>query len=461
MLQNHVMNSSVLREYDVRGVVGDTISVNDAYAVGRGFASVVADAGGSRIAVCYDGRLTSPDLEAAVVSGMTDAGVTAVRIGRGSSPMLYFATHRLDVDAGLMVTGSHNPPDYNGFKMSLGTKPFFGDRVQDLGRRAAAGRWRQGQGRVETLSIKQDYIDAVIKGYGTDKPLNVAWDCGNGAAAEVVGDVVKLLPGRQVVLNGTVDGTFPAHHPDPTVPHNLVQLQQAVIEQKLDAGIAFDGDADRIGMIDGLGRIIWGDQMLAILAKDILTRQPGATVIADVKASNTLFAEVAKAGGAPLMWKTGHSLIKSKMQETGAPLAGEMSGHIFIAEDFYGFDDALYVGLRLLDIMARTDTTAAAQLDALPAVYNTPEVRFACDDSRKFDVVAAVARELAADNRDVNGLDGVRVNCPDGWWLLRASNTQPVLVVRCEAESAEALGRVKDEVRHILAGQDISPPEDF
>jgi len=460
-MQKHSFHGSVLREYDVRGIVGDTLSTADAYAVGRAFGTVVARNGGTRTTVGYDGRLTSVELADHLVRGLNDAGITALRIGRGPTPMLYFSVYHLQADAGVMVTGSHNPSDYNGFKMMLGGKAFFGDQIQELGRLAENGRWADGAGGQEDHDVRGAYLNELAAAYTTDTPLSVAWDCGNGVAGDILPDLIARLPGRHVSLNEVVDGTFPAHHPDPTVAENLVQLQDAVTADKLDLGIGFDGDGDRIGVIDGQERILWGDQLLALLSRDVLAERPGSTIIADVKASQVLFDEVARLGGEPLMYKTGHSLIKSKMAETGSPLAGEMSGHIFFADKYYGFDDALYVAVRFLDAVARSGQSVAALRDSLPHMVNTPEVRFDCDDARKFLVVDEVVANLRAEGADFSDVDGARVSTPDGWWLLRASNTQPVLVARCEAADDDGLERLKAAVTVALAPCGVTPPANF
>ncbi len=451
----------MLREYDVRGVVGETLSTADAYAVGRSFGSIVAHGAGRRVAVCYDGRLSSVELAEHVARGLNDAGIDALRIGRGPTPMLYFSVYHLQADAGVMITGSHNPPDYNGFKMMLGSKAFFGDQIQELGRLAITGEWTKGKGEAEDHDVRPAYLDELAAAYTTETPLSVAWDCGNGVAGDILPDLIARLPGRHVALNEVVDGTFPAHHPDPTVAENLRQLQAAVRQGKLDVGIGFDGDGDRIGVVDGRERIIWGDQLLALLSRDVLAALPGSTIIADVKASQVLFDEIARLGGQPLMYRTGHSLIKSKMAETGAPLAGEMSGHIFFADKYYGFDDALYVAVRFLDAVAKSGQSVTAMRDSLPQMVNTPEVRFACGDTRKFQVVDEVVAQLRARGAEFSDIDGARVSTPDGWWLIRASNTQPVLVVRCEASDQAGLERLKAAVTEALAPCGVTPPADF
>ena len=457
----HHFETTVLREYDIRGIVGRTLHTADAFAIGRCFGSVVAEAGGRTVAVGYDGRVSSPELEPALVDGLKASGIEVIRIGLGPTPMLYFASTLLATDGAIMVTGSHNPPDYNGFKMMLDRKPFFGERIRELGRIAETGDVVTGQaGSDRMIDVSQSYIDRLVQDWdGGDRALRVVWDNGNGAAGDVLTRLVARLPGHHTVLFPEIDGGFPNHHPDPTVPKNLEALIAEVRAQKADLGIAFDGDADRIGAVDDHGQILYGDQLLVVLARDVLKSHPGATIIADVKASQVLFDEVAKAGGTPLMWKTGHSLIKAKMAETKSPLAGEMSGHVFFADKWYGFDDALYAGVRLLGIVARMPTSLSAVHDAMPHVLNTPELRFDCDDQRKFAVVAEVAARLAGEGARVSDTDGVRVLTDDGWWLLRASNTQAVLVARCEASSSAGLDRLKAALAAQLEASGLAAPD--
>ena len=461
MAFSHNFNPTVLREYDIRGVVGRTLRSIDAFAIGRVFGSIVARSGGTRVAVGYDGRLTSPKLEQALVDGLRASGMEALRIGCGPTPMLYYTATKLETDGAVMVTGSHNPPDYNGFKMMLGRKPFFGKQILDIGTRAAAGDVvSEAIGGEHRVAIADDYIARLLSDWdGGDRMLRVVWDNGNGAAGDALQKLVASLPGEHVVLNGTIDGHFPAHHPDPTIPANLTELITEVRARKADIGIAFDGDADRIGLVDDKGEILFGDQIMVVLARDVLKSLPGATIIADVKASQVLFDEITRAGGKPLMWKTGHSLIKSKMAEIGSPLAGEMSGHIFFADRWYGFDDALYAAVRVLGIVARMAGKLSVAREAFPHVVNTPELRFDCDDSRKFAVIAEVAARLAAEGANVSSIDGVRVQTDNGWWLLRASNTQAVLVARCEATSAAGLEQLKSALTRQLAASGLAEPD--
>ena len=456
----HDFDPTVLREYDIRGIVGKTLHTADAFAIGSCFGTVVARNGGKRVAVGYDGRLSSPAMEAALTEGLMASGMDVVRIGRGPTPMLYYAATTLPADGGIMVTGSHNPPDYNGFKMMLGRKPFFGADILSVGTMARTGDVVNGVGSQRVLDVSADYIARLLKDWdGGTRALKVVWDNGNGSAGDVLSPLVNGLPGTHIVLNGKIDGTFPAHHPDPTVPKNLEQLITSVRAENADLGIAFDGDADRIGVVDNTGEILFGDQILIILARDVLKTHPGATIIADVKASQILFDEVARAGGKPKMWKTGHSLIKSEMAASGSPLAGEMSGHIFFADKWFGFDDALYAAVRLLGIVARMGEKLSAVREALPHVINTPEVRFDCDDVRKFQVIEEVAARLRATGENVSDIDGVRVNTKDGWWLLRASNTQAVLVARAEAKDTAGLDRLKAALVKQLAASGLPEPD--
>ena len=438
---SHLFHPSILREYDVRGIVDDTLSEADARALGRSYAALAISEGAKRVAVARDGRLHSPALEAALIDGLMQSGLDVVQVGMGPSPMLYFAVETLGVDGGIQVTGSHNPADYNGFKMLLNGRSVFGEEIKALGRRAEIADWCEGAGSVSEADVIPAYLDALLKGFDGGE-FRIGWDNGNGAGGEILERLLKRLPGEHHAIYTEVDGTFPNHHPDPTVEANLADLKALVADKQLDFGIAFDGDADRIGAVDGEGRVIWGDQLLMILAEPVLKELPGATIIADVKASQTLFDRIAEMGGKPLMWKTGHSLIKAKMKETGSPLAGEMSGHIFFKHEWYGFDDALYAAIRLIRAVSQSGKSLTELKSAMPPSVATPELRFPIDESRKFAVVKEVADRLAAEGAEVNKTDGVRVKTADGWWLLRASNTQDVLVSRAEAKDDAGLERL-------------------
>jgi len=446
----HQFNPTILREYDIRGIVGDTLTEADAYGLGRTYAATARDEGARRIAVGRDGRTHSGMLEAALVRGLTEGGVDVVLTGMGPSPMLYFATYYLDVDGGIQVTGSHNPSNYNGFKLLLKGRSVFGQEIQGIGQRAAHGHWSEGNGTTEEVDIREAYVNRLLEGF-SGKAYRIGWDAGNGAAGPVLDMLVERLPGQHHVIFSQVDGTFPNHHPDPTVEKNLADLKALVEREQLDFGIAFDGDGDRIGAVDGKGRVIWGDQLLMILAGPVLEANPGATLIADVKASQAFFDRVAELGGQPLMWKTGHSLIKSKMKETGAPLAGEMSGHIFFKHRWYGFDDALYAAVRLIEAVSQSGKSLTEIMDSMPKTTATPEMRFQVDEVRKFTIVDEVRERLAADGAKVDATDGVRVSTGDGWWLLRASNTQDVLVARAEAADQGGLDRLVAQIDDQLA----------
>jgi len=453
----HTFDPTVLREYDIRGIIGETLGPDDARAIGRGFATLLRRAGGSRIAVGYDGRVSSPILAQALIEGINASGCDVVAIGMSATPMLYYAEASAeDVHGGIQITGSHNPANYNGFKMVFQGRAFFGADILLLGRMAQAGDWDDGTGTLESREILDEYIDCLLLGLdgisaNTLDRLRIGWDAGNGAAGPALEALAARLPGEHHLLFTDVDGNFPNHHPDPTVEANLEDLRALVAEKNLDFGVAFDGDGDRIGAIDGQGRVIWGDQLLMIYAEDLLQRMPNSTIIADVKASRALFEHISAHGGQPLMWKTGHSLIKSKMKETGSPLAGEMSGHVFFADTYYGYDDALYAGIRLIAAAARLGKSVTELRSAMPAMVNTPEMRFQVDESRKFAAIEEVKQRLSETDAVVDGTDGVRVTNVDGWWLLRASNTQDVLVARAESETEAGLGRLMTQIDEQLA----------
>jgi len=455
----HDFHPTLLREYDIRGVVGDTLFEADARAIGRAFGTRIIENGGTSVATGRDGRHSSPAMEQALAEGLASTGLTVHRIGGCATPGLYFAVHHLGAGGGVMVTGSHNPPNYNGFKMMIGTGPFFGADIQALGPLAAGGAYARGDGALKDEDVAEAYVARLLQDNRIQRPLSVVWDCGNGAAGPSTEALCTLLPGTHRILFPEVDGDFPNHHPDPTVPENLETLIATVAETKADLGIAFDGDGDRIGVVDDKGRILWGDQLIAVLAEPVLAEQPGATIIADVKASQILFDRVAELGGKPEMWRTGHSLIKTRMAETGAPLAGEMSGHIFFKDRYYGFDDALYAAVRLIETLSARAEPLSAVRDRLPEMMNTPELRFSCSEERKFEAVDDVKAWLAHRvGIEVSTVDGVRVKSAKGWWLLRASNTQDVLVARCESDTEAGLAALKKDLAEALRAIGLEPP---
>jgi phosphomannomutase len=454
------LDPEILRAYDIRGVVGQNLDIEVAFAVGRAFATVIAERLGRRPQFCsaYDGRVSSPQLEEALVDGMVASGAEVLRLGVGPTPMLYFGVNARKRDGGVMVTGSHNPPEYNGFKLILGRLPFWDKDIQLLGAVIEAGLFNANKGDWQQASVENEYVDRLLEEYDSDVEYAVVWDVGNGATGRVLRSLTDRLPGRHVLLNEAIDGGFPSHHPDPTIPENLEELIEVVRDQKADFGVAFDGDGDRIGVVDHEGLVIWGDQLLTIYAQDLLKDLPGASVIADVKSGNVFFDEVKRCGGDPIMCRTGHSPIKMKMAELSAPLAGEMSGHIFFGDRYYGFDDALYAAVRLLRVLARSGVSLAKLRNGLPKTHSTPEIRFPCDDLEKFKIVEEVRLSLSGvAGIEVNNLDGVRVTTRDGWWLLRASNTQPVLVARCESCNKEGLGRLRDMLHKHLTKQGLNP----
>jgi len=456
-LNQHDFDPTSLREYDIRGIIGETLGAEDAYAIGRGFGTLIARAGGNTAVTGYDGRESSPMLEEALIAGLNASGIRAISIGLGPTPMLYYAEYVMDeADGGIQITGSHNPANYNGFKMVFQGRPFFGEDIQKLGVMArsgtAGGGWDDaGQGaNVSRVDIMDQYVERLVANF-TGSGFKIGWDAGNGSAGPVIERLVAKLPGEHHLLFTDVDGQFPNHHPDPTEEKNLTDLKALVAKEKLDFGVAFDGDGDRIGAIDGEGRVIWGDQLLSIYAEDVLQSVPGATIIADVKASQALYDRVAELGGQPLMWKTGHSLIKSKMKEVDCPLAGEMSGHVFFKHDYYGFDDAPYAAVRLIQAATNIGKSVTQLRSDMVEMVNTPEMRFQVDEARKFPVIDEVLSRLKDAHVDVNDTDGARVNTTDGWWLLRASNTQDVLVARAEAKSQDGLDRLLAQIDEQLA----------
>jgi phosphomannomutase len=450
IIEHYSFHPSILREYDIRGIVDETLSEKDAFFIGKAFASFVLTHSKNKL-ICTgrDGRISSPALEQALIDGILSTGADVMRIGIGPTPMLYFASISQKAGGAIMVTGSHNPPSHNGFKFVFENKPFYGDQIRELGK---LDNLLNGQGKkIPAPDLKCVYLSELLNAFKAPYTrLKVAWDSGNGATGQMVEKLCEELTGNHIAINTVIDGTFPAHHPDPTVPENLEQLIKVVQKENCDYGVAFDGDGDRVGVVDKRGRIIWGDQLLQLFAKDLLIENVGATIIADVKASQTLFDTIAQKGGIPCMWKTGHSHIKSKLFETRALLAGEMSGHIFFADEYYGYDDGLYAAVRLFDLLSRADTTLEEMIDELPETFNTPEIRIDCPDDIKFTVIDKIKEKLVAASISFNDIDGIRLNTDKGWWLLRASNTQASLVARCESKEEKDLDDLKADLSSYL-----------
>ena len=423
-----------------------------ARSLGQAFGSLVAESGKKLVSVGRDCRLTSDKYAAAVAEGIRSTGVSVVDIGVCPTPLMYFSLFHWDLDGGIQVTGSHNPAEHNGFKICLGKESLHGAQIQDLRKRMEAARFPQGSGGVEARPVIPPYQKYVIDSVGRlARDIKVVVDAGNATAGPVAPHIYRSIGATVTELFTEVDGRFPNHHPDPTVEENLVDIIRAVKQQGAELGIAFDGDADRIGVVDAAGRVIWGDELLVVYSRDVLARNPGATIVSEVKCSQRLYDDIAKRGGKGIMWKAGHSLLKAKMRETGALLGGEMSGHIFFKERYFGYDDAIYSGARLLEILGRTGKTVAQLLADLPPSHSTPEIRIDCPDAVKFKVADRVRDRFRAEGRDIVDVDGVRVRFPHGWGLLRASNTQPILVERFEAETPAQLDEYKRTVEEAVA----------
>lgn len=453
------IDAGIFRQYDIRGVVGHDLTHEAAHAIGRAYAAHL-DAIGVQgaVAVGRDNRPSGEGLRDALVGGLTASGVDVIDIGIVPTPLLYWSLHHLPVVGGIQITGSHNPPEYNGFKLCVGTESLHGAGIQGLLARIRDDDFHEGTGSVRHEAVIERYIADVVARVGRlSRPLSVVFDAGNGAGAVVAEPLFRALGVDGQYLFCESDGTFPNHHPDPTVVENLHELIAAVRARGADLGIAFDGDADRIGVVDGEGRVIWGDHILILFARDVLARTgQGQSIIFDVKCSQALPDAITAAGGVPVMWKTGHSLIKEKMKALHAPVAGEMSGHMFFAEGFYGHDDALYGAARLLRIVADSGRSIAELLADVPPFHVTPEIRVECGDDRKFQLVDAAARHFTA-THDVIAVDGVRVLFGDGWGLIRASNTQPILVTRYEARTPERLAAIRAEMEGWLRSQGVAP----
>ena len=443
---------SIFREYDIRGVVGEELTPALAEKIGRAYGSLAVRAGAKAVAVGRDGRTSAMQMREALLKGLLGCGLDVVDIGICPTPLLYYALFTLPVGGGAMITASHNPPQYNGFKLCLGKDSMHGAAIQALKADIDRGRFESGQGTVSEHPIIPDYMAYIKKSFAHVKAgtLHAVVDCGNGMGGLVGPDALRLLGCRVTGMYEDVDGRFPNHHPDPTVVANLQDLIKKVRETKADVGIAYDGDADRIGAVDEHGDILWGDKLLVLYARDVLKNQPGATIISEVKASQVFYDDVVKHGGRSIMWKAGHSLIKAKMKEEKAALAGEMSGHMFFADRYFGYDDAIYASCRLIEILAKTGRPLSTLLADLPPTVSTPEIRVDCPDDVKFQVVEEAKKQLAREHKIID-IDGVRVLFPEGWGLIRASNTQPALVLRFEATSEAALQKIREVVESQVA----------
>jgi phosphomannomutase/phosphoglucomutase len=453
------VNPSIFRQYDVRGIVGRDLTPEAVELLGKGYGSYVARKGVRRVSVGYDARLSSPGFNDALTRGITSCGVDVIQLGMVPTPALYFSFFHLDLEGGVMITGSHNPPEFNGFKLGYAKTTIHGDEIQEVLRIIQSGQFEQGQGRVSQHDIGSAYVDDIVQRIGSlARPLTIVADAGNGVGGLYGPEALRRVGAEVIEMFCEPDGHFPNHHPDPTLPEALQTLIARVQETGADLGVGWDGDADRIGVVDVQGRIVWGDQLLMLLSREVLARQPGAPILFEVKCSQGLVDEVERLGGQPVMYKTGHSLIKAKMKELHAPLAGEMSGHTFFADEFPGYDDALYATCRFARLLAAQGKSLAELVDELPVYYATPETRVACPEERKFAIVEQMTAYFKA-HYDALDIDGVRILFGDGWGLIRASNTQPVLVLRFEARTPERLEEIKgivlDKLREIAPGVEV------
>ena len=457
-MPSHQFDTSILRAYDIRGIYQHTLIDADAFAIGLAFTACMDRRGlAKRIAVGRDGRLSSPALASHLIDGLVAAGADVFDIGCGPTPMLYYANDALATSAAIQVTGSHNPPTHNGFKMLMGGAVFFGDDITHLGEVSAEGPAQHTGGQRTEISIFDDYVARILQGVDVGA-VTAIWDCGNGASGPVTEALVSRLEGTHKVLFPEIDGTFPNHHPNPVDPGTLDILRREVAAAKADLGIGFDGDGDRIGIIDAKGRQVPGDLLTAFLAQDVAARHPGAPILLDVKSSESALRLIESSGASAQIWKTGHSHMKKRMKELGAPLAGEMSGHIFIGDGYLGFDDAIYAGARIVTQMIRGGQSITAFMDSLPPQNATPELRIDCPDTEKFAVMDRIREHVFASHNpdDVNVIDGVRVRANRGWWLIRASNTEAALVARAEAEDEAALDGLLGDIEAALGAAGLA-----
>jgi phosphomannomutase/phosphoglucomutase len=457
-----MINETIFREYDIRGITGKELNADFAYQLGLTYAEWAfkkLSLPALTIAVGRDCRLTSDEYSEALIKGLTDAGINVIDIGTCPTPLTYFSVFHFETNGAIMVTGSHNPAEYNGFKLGIGKDTLHGNQIQELKHTMLAKNFTQRpKGKVEKKEIINSYVDYVANQIKPKRKLKVVLDAGNGTAATVAPLLFEKMGAEVITLYCELDGRFPNHHPDPTVPKNLAALVESVKKNKADFGIGYDGDSDRIGAVDENGKIIFGDELMIIFSRAVLKTNPGATVISEVKSSNRLYNDIAKNGGNPLMWKTGHSLIKSKMKETKAALAGEMSGHIFFADRWFGFDDAIYSSARLYEILSdyllNNEGTISSILKDLKPVMNTPEIRIDCEEVKKFKLIEEASNLLqskAGADAKITTIDGLRVDYSNGWGLIRASNTQPVIVMRFEAESQDILNKIQNDFESALS----------
>ena len=442
----YFFDPTIIREYDIRGIYGDTLKKDDAKIIGHIFGLSLKK--NKTVNICCDGRKSSEPLKEKLIEGLSEVGCNIIDIGIGPTPMLYYSNFLNNSEAGIMITGSHNPPSHNGFKIVKNKMSFFGDELKRLAKSAENYDFVKKKSSIKKNNIEDRYVNLLIKHLNQVKKLNIVWDAGNGSAGNIMKKIAQHIKGKKILLYENIDGDFPNHHPDPSDPSTLKDLIKSVKHNNMDLGIAFDGDGDRIGIVDNQGNIIPGDLLLLLLGIDVLKKKKGACIIGDVKCSQVLFDEIKKVGGRPIMSKTGHSLIKDCMKKESADLAGEMSGHIFFADDYYGFDDALYASIRLVNILSSSKKKLSELILQFPKLYNTPEIRIYCEEKEKFKIIDQIITNQR--NNNYTAIDGIRVKCEQGWWLMRASNTQAAIVLRCEANTAEGLSTMKERVKEEL-----------
>ncbi len=450
-MYSHTFNKTILREYDIRGIVGKDLNLIDALYLGKSFATLLKRNKYKNVVIGYDGRHSSLKIHKELIKGLLSQGIEVFKIGLVPTPLLYFSMYSKKLDSGIMITGSHNPPNYNGFKMLLKNKSIVGKDILDIAKISSKGDfYKNKRGKVNKISIKDKYLFFLTNSANVKKNIKIAWDPGNGSSGEIISRLTKKLNGKHYLINEKIDGSFPAHHPDPTVPKNLEQLIKLVKKKKCNFGFAFDGDGDRLGVVDNKGKIIYADKIVAFLAKDVLLKKPKSKIILDIKSSQIVFNEIKKLKGKPFFWKTGHSLIKEKMKETKAIFAGEMSGHIFFADKYYGFDDAIYASIRFLNLFCDSNKSLSKIFGDMEKSYNKPELRFNNTETEKFTIVEKLKKNLKKEKKKFIAIDGVRYSTKDGWWLVRASNTQNIIVARCEAYTKKNLNKVKLDLRKNL-----------
>ena len=446
------IDKNIFREYDIRGIIGKSLSNHIAYLIGKGFSTLVKKNNGSKIAVGRDGRLSSPSLSENLILGMIDSGIDVIDIGCVPTPMLYFTRPLLKIDAAMMVTGSHNPPHHNGFKMMVGDNSLYGDGIKSLYEIINTKDFIKASGSRKVINILRKYKNKLLEKSGPFRPVNIVWDCGNGSSGELINELVKNIPGKHHVMFSEIDGNFPNHHPDPVVKKNLNDLIFHVKKHNADFGIAFDGDGDRIGVVDKFGGIVAGDLLTSFLAQSIICKTPSSKIIFDVKSSQTAIDYVRFIGGDPIVWKTGHSLIKTKMKELKAPLAGEMSGHIFFSDDWYGFDDAPYAALRIIQQHCSNNGDLNQFIKNFPKSFVSPEIRIECEEGQNFKIIEKIKKQIFSQypKEKVLNIDGVRVSNKNGWWLVRASNTEEAIIARAESDSKKTLELLIEEISQNL-----------